>query len=107
MAAPLLQYLLSLGKTFQEILYFRIRIVVHVSIVVQWGVIRDCSGGRISLREGREETWGPEGAQSEGSLPKLKICSTGATNDVTCELVIIEIQPYELLELSKLLRNGS
>ena len=52
---------------------------------------------------------GPEGAEGEGSLPKFNIQSTGATNDVTCELVLVEDggSTLEVMELSKLLRNGS
>ena len=50
---------------------------------------------------------GPEGAEGEGSLPKFKICSTGATNDVTCELILAEVKVFEFLELAKFFRNGS
>ena len=57
-ASPVTMNQLLLGKTFQEILHSLIRIVAHISIAVQWSIFRDCSGGRISLREGREEMSG-------------------------------------------------
>ena len=52
-----------------------------------------------------------ERAEGKGSLQKFNICtgSTGAKNDVTCELVLTEVEILELLELPspELLRNGS